>query len=74
MTATGNTTVGFIVDSLSQVMKLPAKDLSPAPAGASGCDGEAIRGVGNVGDRLVIVLELEKIFSDDELTTLTGVS
>lgn len=74
VTATRNSTVGFIVDALSQVMKLPAEDLSPAPAGAAGCDGEAIRGVGNVGDRLVIVLDLEKMFSDDELTTLTGVS
>lgn len=74
VTATRNITVGFIVDALSQVMKLPADDLSPAPAGAAGYDGEAIRGVGNVGDRLVIVLDLEKMFSDYELTTLTGVS
>lgn len=74
VTATHNGTVGFIVDALSQVMKLPANDLSPAPAGATGCDAEAIRGVGRVGERLVIVLDLEKMFSDDELTTLTGVS
>jgi len=74
VTATRAATVGFIVDALSQVMKLPVEDLSPAPAGATGCDAEAIRGVGNVGDRLVIVLDLEKMFSEDELTTLTGVS
>lgn len=74
VTATRNTAVGFIVDALSQVMKLPAEDLSPAPAGGAGCDAEAIRGVGNVRDRLVIVLDLEKMFSEDELTTLTGVS
>jgi purine-binding chemotaxis protein CheW len=74
VTTTRNAAVGFIVDALSQVMKLPAEDLSPAPAGGAGCDAEAIRGVGNVGDRLVIVLDLEKMFSEDELTTLTGVS
>ncbi|MBT1074160.1 chemotaxis protein CheW [Geobacter grbiciae] len=74
VTGTGNAIVGFIVDCVSQVMKLPAEDLSPAPAGGAGCDAEAIRGVGNVGDRLVIVLDLDKMFSADELTTLTGVS
>lgn len=72
VTATTNATIGFIVDGLSQVMKMPAEDLSPAPAGATGCDAEAIRGVGNVGDRLVIVLDLEKMFSADEMTDLAG--
>ncbi|GLI37809.1 chemotaxis protein CheW [Geobacter hydrogenophilus] len=72
ITATRNATVGFIVDALSQVMKLPAEDLSPAPAGAAGYDGEAIRGVGNMGDRLVIVLDLDRMFSDDELSGLAG--
>lgn len=72
VTATRNATVGFIVDGVSQVMKMSAEDLSPAPAGATGCDAEAIRGVGNMGDRLVIILDLEKMFSADEMTDLAG--
>ena len=72
VTSTGNATVGFIVDALTQVMKLPAEDLSPAPAGASEYDGDSIRGVGNLGDRLVIVLDLEKMFSADEMNDLAG--
>jgi len=72
VTATDNATVGFIVDCVSQVMKLPAEDLSPAPAGAAGYDGEAIRGVGNIGDRLVIVLDLDRMFSADEISGLAG--
>lgn len=70
--ATESATVGFIVDCVSQVMKLPAESLSPAPTGATGYDGEAIRGVGNVGDRLVIVLDLDKMFSADEMNGLAG--
>lgn len=74
VTTTKQATVGFIVDALTQVMKLPPDDLSPPPAGTTGGTTDVIRGVGNMGDRLVIVLDLEKMFSEDELTAITGVS
>ncbi len=70
--AAKGSTVGFIVDGVSQVLKLPPDLLSPPPTGASGRDAEAVRGVGIVGDRLLIVLDLEKMFSDDEMTGLAG--
>jgi len=72
VTATRNATIGFIVDGVSQVLKLPQEQLSPAPAGTAGGDAEAIRGVGNIGDRLVMVLDLEKMFSADEMTDMAG--
>lgn len=51
---------------------LPREQLSPPPAGATGCAAEAIREVGNVADRLVIVLDLDRMFSADEMTDLAG--
>lgn len=63
-------TVGIIVDSLSQVMKVPPESLSPAPPASSGYDGEAIRGVASMGDRLVIALDVDKMFSADEMSEL----
>lgn len=72
VTTTKQASVGFIVDALTQVMKLPLEDLSPAPAGTTGCDAEAIRGVGKMGERLVIVLDLEKMFSAEEINGLAG--
>jgi purine-binding chemotaxis protein CheW len=72
VTSSKHATVGFVVDALTQVMKLPLEDLSPAPAGTAGCDAEAIRGIGNARDRLVIVLDLEKMFTSDEISDLKG--
>lgn len=72
VTLTNNTTIGFIVDSLSQVMKVPPDSLSPAPLTTAGYDGDAIRGVANLGDRLVIALDVDRLFSAAEVSDLAG--
>ncbi|KIE41704.1 chemotaxis protein CheW [Geobacter anodireducens] len=72
--AAGSTTVGFTVDALSQVLKVPRDAVSPPPTGIGDQGGEAITGVASMGDRLIIVLDIERLFSEDELTNLTGVA
>ncbi len=63
----GSATIGLVVDQVSQVIKLSADQISPTPAVAKGYEADAIIGVGRIGEKLLIILDLEKIFSDAEL-------
>jgi len=68
------TTIGMVVDSVSQVIKLAENRISPTPAVAKGFDSDAIAGVGQLADRLLIVLDLERVFAEHDLADMGGVS
>jgi purine-binding chemotaxis protein CheW len=60
-------TIGFIVDGVSEVRKLTQDQIAPAPPVVRGKGGEAIAGVGMVSDRMIILLDIDRFFSTDEL-------
>ncbi len=56
--------LGFIVDS--EVLRIPGNTIEPPPSMVAGIESEYIEGVGKLDDRLLILLELKKIFSSPE--------
>jgi len=59
--------MGFIVDAVSEVIRISGSEIQPSPAVvASGIDQECIAGVINQAERLLVLLDLEKMFSQDE--------
>ena len=60
-------TMGIIVDSVSEVLRLPADAIEPAPDLVSDIDEEYIKGVGKLDDRLLILLDMDKLLKKDEL-------
>ena len=68
-----NMIVGFVVDSVSEVLRIPAATVVPPPAIVSGVDSEYISGVGKLDDRLLILIDLEKLLSPEEHEALGGV-
>jgi purine-binding chemotaxis protein CheW len=58
--------LGFIVDFVSEVLRIPANTIEPPPSMVAGIESEYIEGVGKLDDRLLILLELKKIFSSPE--------
>ncbi|MBA4389346.1 MAG: chemotaxis protein CheW [Syntrophus sp. (in: bacteria)] len=58
--------LGFIVDSVSEVLRIPENTIEPPPTMIAGIESEYIEGIGKVDDRLLILLELKKIFSSPE--------
>lgn len=58
--------VGLIVDSVTEVLHLAATAVEPPPRRLGVGKTEFIQGVGKLGDRLLIILDLEKILSVDE--------
>ncbi len=59
-------TVGFIVDAVSEVLRIPRNITEPPPSMAAGMNSEFITAVGKLEDRLLILLDLEKILSTSE--------
>lgn len=64
----GDQTTGFVVDSVTEVLRLDDSSIEPPPASAAGVQGSFIRGIGKVGDRLVILLDLDKVFDRENLS------
>lgn len=65
--------MGFIVDAVSEVIRISGSEIQPSPAMvAGGIDQECIAGVINQAERLLVLLNLEKMFSRDEKNLFTG--
>jgi purine-binding chemotaxis protein CheW len=66
-----NMIVGFVVDAVSEVLRIPADTVEPPPpAVMGGIDSEYISGVGKLEDRLLILLDLDKLLSQEEQAEL----
>ena len=75
VTDIGNTVMGFIVDSVSEVIRLPVNSVESAPAIIANKIGtEYVRGVGKLEDRLLILLDLDKILGAKELLNVKNLS
>ncbi|MCW3488716.1 chemotaxis protein CheW [Dethiobacter alkaliphilus] len=62
--------VGLIVDSVTEVLHLAVSAVDAPPRRLAGTRTEFISGVGKLNDRLIIILDLEKILSTDEQVEL----
>lgn len=60
----GDTSVGLIVDTVSEVRNIPESQVSPAPSVNTGSGNRYILGLGKVGDEVKILLDVEKLLFD----------
>jgi purine-binding chemotaxis protein CheW len=67
-----NRIVGIVVDSVSDVMELPPERLKAAPEMDSMIDSAAVVGLGSVGDRMLILLDIEKLMSGLDMGLVSG--
>jgi len=68
--ASQNITMGIIVDEVAEVMAIGGGQIEPAPQFGAGVQTEFILGIGKVGAKVVILLDVDKVLSWDELATL----
>jgi purine-binding chemotaxis protein CheW len=66
-------TVGFIVDSVSEVLRIPRSITEPPPSMIGGVSSEYIVAVGKLEDRLLILLDIDKILSNEEKSALSQI-
>lgn len=69
----GGKVVGFVVDLVNEVLRIPSSTVEPPPI-VAGIDVEYLSGVGKLDKRLLIILDLEKILSTEEIAQLRVVA
>lgn len=62
-----NKTIGFIVDSVNEVLRIQANLTEAPPDMVSGIESEYIKSVGKLEDRLLILIDIQKIIQTNEL-------
>ena len=62
-----NRVAGIVVDSVSDVMELPPDALKAAPEVDSVIGSDAVLGLGSLGERMLILLDIEKLMSGDDM-------
>ena len=62
-----NRVVGIVVDSVSDVMELSPDNMRSAPDIESAIDSSCILGLGSVGERMLILLDIEKLMSSVDM-------
>ena len=58
--------VGLVVDDVTEVLRIAEGDIDPPPRTVAGLKAEYIQGIGKVGERLLILLDVDKILSTEE--------
>jgi purine-binding chemotaxis protein CheW len=59
--------VGFVVDAVKEVLRIPRSVTEPPPSIAGSVNEEYITGVGKLDDRLLILLDIGKIVFDGQV-------
>ena len=66
---------GFIVDAVSEVIRIHSSEIQPPPSMvmSGGIGQEFITGVFNHAERLLIIMDVDRMFSEDERETFVGI-
>lgn len=65
--------IGFIVDDASEVITISSDNIETAPDIIAGIERKYITGIGKIEERILILLDLDKLFSDKEKESLEAV-
>lgn len=60
--------IGLFSDAVDQVLDIPPENIEPPPAIGTSIDTSFIRGMGRIGDDFVIILKLDSLLSEKELS------
>jgi purine-binding chemotaxis protein CheW len=63
----GGRVMGMVVDSVSDVITLKPEQIRPAPPMGSVLDTEYLMGLGTLDERMLILIDLDRLMSSDEM-------
>lgn len=71
----GGRVVGVVVDGVSDVLMLQADQISDAPQfGSSAFSTEYLTGIGTVDERMLILVDIEKLMTSEEMELMESIS
>lgn len=62
--------IGLIVDTVSEVITIPEEDIVVPPEMNRGFNNRYIKNIGKVGNDVKLLIDCEKLLSEDELTNI----
>ena len=65
-------TIGVVVDSVSDVVTLTPEQIKPAPDLGASVAAEYLQGLGTVGERMLILLDIDKLLSSEDMGLLAA--
>ena len=68
------TVIGAVVDAVSDVVTLTAQAIKPAPQFETAIDSRFITGLANLGERMLIVMNMEALLSNAEMGMVSAAS
>ncbi len=66
----GSKVMGMVVDAVSDVLNIPRTDIQATPDFGAQVDARFINGMAKAGEKLVVLLDIERILGGDELAAL----
>lgn len=63
----GGRVMGMVVDGVSDVITLKPEQIKPAPSMGSVLDTEYLMGLGTLDERMLILIDLDRLMSSDEM-------
>jgi purine-binding chemotaxis protein CheW len=66
------TIIGALVDSVQEVFELEPDQIEPAPRIGTHLKTEFIRGMGKKDDHFIILLNIDKVFTSEDLAAMIG--
>ncbi len=70
----GTKMMGLIVDAVSDVLNIPQSEVQATPDFGGQVDVRFISGMAKAGEKLIVLLDIDKILGSDELAALDAVS
>ena len=64
--------VGTMVDAVQEVLDLTEAQIEPPPRLGTKLNTEFIKGMGNIEDQFLIILDIDRVFTAEELSVLEG--
>ena len=68
-----NRVVGMVVDSVSDVLQMEAQQIRPAPEFSGALDVSYVMGLAAIGERMLILVDIEKLMTSDEMQLIDRV-
>ena len=65
--------LGIMVDAVSEVLEVSSADIEPAPAFGAKIRADFIAGMAKINGKFVIILDIQRVLSVDEMATLANV-
>jgi purine-binding chemotaxis protein CheW len=70
----GGKTIGIVVDAVSEVLRVKQDQISPPPPTVAGLGREYLSGLVKLDEKLLILLDIDKIFNEEEMSAIKNIT